>query len=251
MPTKATPRVPAVVHELPVTMPTSGADGGRGEVEPARADQPDAVVDDGRDGAGHVPGADQGADGEQDEHRAHRGRHAADGRVGDRRDRVAVLEGDQARERRAEQQRDLERPVGGARCRTARSSARAGRSGRRSAAARRAGWAVVGAARSGVRGRHGGLSGPRRRSRGRRATPTSSPWWCSSPRAQASRPTTSTSRQRRRRSSGLRCSSSLPPHSGSRSSGQVMQCPPPRPLPSSKPSIVMTSTPASRIFAIV
>ena len=33
--------------------------------------------------------------------------------------------------------------------------------------------------------------------------------------------------------------------------GQVMQCPPPRPLPSSPPSIVTTSTPASRIFEIV
>jgi hypothetical protein len=41
------------------------------------------------------------------------------------------------------------------------------------------------------------------------------------------------------------------PHTGSRTSGQVMQWPPPRPLPSSKPSIVITSTPASRIFAIV
>ena len=30
-----------------------------------------------------------------------------------------------------------------------------------------------------------------------------------------------------------------------------MQCPPPRPLPSSNPSIVMTSTPASRISAMV
>ena len=43
----------------------------------------------------------------------------------------------------------------------------------------------------------------------------------------------------------------LLPQIGSRTTGQVMQCPPPRPLPSSKPSIVTTSTPASRIFAIV
>ena len=43
----------------------------------------------------------------------------------------------------------------------------------------------------------------------------------------------------------------LPPQIGSRTTGQVMQCPPPRPLPSSNPSIVTTSTPASRIFAIV
>src|SRR5678815_607290 len=41
------------------------------------------------------------------------------------------------------------------------------------------------------------------------------------------------------------------PQIGSRTTGQVMQCPPPRPLPSSKPSIVTTSTPASRIFEIV
>ena len=40
-------------------------------------------------------------------------------------------------------------------------------------------------------------------------------------------------------------------YSGSRSSGQVMQWPPPRPLPSSKPSISITSTPAWRILAIV
>ena len=42
-----------------------------------------------------------------------------------------------------------------------------------------------------------------------------------------------------------------PPQMGSRSTGQVMQWPPPRPLPSSNPSIVMTSTPASRILEIV
>ena len=41
------------------------------------------------------------------------------------------------------------------------------------------------------------------------------------------------------------------PQIGSRTTGQVMQCPPPRPLPSSNPSIVTTSTPASRIFEIV
>ena len=41
------------------------------------------------------------------------------------------------------------------------------------------------------------------------------------------------------------------PHTGSRVKGHVMQCPPPRPFPSSNPSIVMTSTPASRILAIV
>lgn len=35
---------------------------------------------------------------------------------------------------------------------------------------------------------------------------------------------------------------------GSRSRGQVIQCPPPRPLPTSKPSISTTSMPASRYF---
>ena len=38
---------------------------------------------------------------------------------------------------------------------------------------------------------------------------------------------------------------------GSRSSGQVMQWPPPRPRPSSEPSISMTLTPASRIIELV
>ena len=40
-------------------------------------------------------------------------------------------------------------------------------------------------------------------------------------------------------------------YTGSRRSGQVIQCPPPRPLPSSKPAISITSTPAARIFEIV
>src|SRR6185295_19020353 len=42
-----------------------------------------------------------------------------------------------------------------------------------------------------------------------------------------------------------------PPQRGSRTIGHVIQCPPPRPLPSSNPSISITSTPASRIFEIV
>ncbi len=37
----------------------------------------------------------------------------------------------------------------------------------------------------------------------------------------------------------------------SRISGQVMQCPPPRPRPSSAPTIVMTSTPALRSIEFV
>src|SRR5579875_651441 len=40
-------------------------------------------------------------------------------------------------------------------------------------------------------------------------------------------------------------------NAGSRSSGQVMQCEPPRPRPSSKPSIVMTSIPAMRRAVLV
>ena len=91
-----------------------GAHQGRRDVEPARADDPDAVVDDGGDGPGHVPGADQGTDRQQDEDGAHRDGHATHGRLGHRRDSVAVLEGDQAGERGAQQQRDLQRPVGGA-----------------------------------------------------------------------------------------------------------------------------------------
>ena len=91
--------------------PDEGADRRGRHVEDRRVEQPHAVVDDGRDRAGHVPGADQRADREQDEDRAHRRGHAADRGVGDRGRRVAVLERHQARERRAEQQRDLQRPV--------------------------------------------------------------------------------------------------------------------------------------------
>ncbi len=39
--------------------------------------------------------------------------------------------------------------------------------------------------------------------------------------------------------------------SGSRAMGHVMQCPPPRPRPSSAPTIVTTSTPARRSAALV
>ena len=61
-----------------------GADRRRGQEEDRRVEQPDAVVDDRRDRARHVPGADQRADREQDEDRAHRRRDAADRSVGDR-----------------------------------------------------------------------------------------------------------------------------------------------------------------------
>ena len=50
---------------------------------------------------------------------------------------------------------------------------------------------------------------------------------------------------------GRPCGPFDPPHTGSRRSGHVMQWPPPRPLPSSNPAISITSTPASRILAIV
>ena len=86
----------AVVHELPVTRPTSAADRRAvAEVEQRRAEQPEAVVDDRRDRAGHVPGADQRADGEQDEDRP----HIADvtppiAASADPGDRVTVLERD-------------------------------------------------------------------------------------------------------------------------------------------------------------
>ena len=113
IPTNATPSVPTVVQELPVTIPTRAQTTAAVEVEPGRADQPDAVVDDGGDGPGHVPGADQRADGEQDEDRPDRGRDAADRGVRDPGDRVAVLERHQAGERGAQEQRHLERAVGG------------------------------------------------------------------------------------------------------------------------------------------
>ena len=142
MPTNATPSVPAVVHELPVTMPDDGADRRGRQVEDRRVEQPDAVVDDGRDRAGHVPRADQRADREQDEDRAHRGRDAADRGVGDRGGGVAVLERHQARERGAQQQRDLQRPVGGADAEERDRERDQRRSGRPPAAARRAGSAL-------------------------------------------------------------------------------------------------------------
>ena len=118
IPTNATPSVPAVVHELPVTIPTIAQIAAVARKKIARIEQPDAVVDDRRDRARHVPGPDQRADGEQDEDRAERGADPADRRLGDRRRRVAVLERDQAREGGAQQQRDLQRPVGRADRRT-------------------------------------------------------------------------------------------------------------------------------------
>ena len=93
--------------------PHQGTDDGRREVEPRRADQPDPVVDDGRDGPGHVPGADQRADRQQDEDRSDGRGDSTDGRVRDASDGVPVLEGHQAGERRTEEQRHLERAVGG------------------------------------------------------------------------------------------------------------------------------------------
>ena len=90
-----------------------GADDRCGQVEHGRADQPDAVVDDRGDGPGHVPGADECADGQEDEDRPHSGGDAAHGRVRDTRNRVAVLERHQAGERGAQQQRHLKGSVGG------------------------------------------------------------------------------------------------------------------------------------------
>ena len=112
IPTNATPSVPAVRPRTAGDHADDRADRRRRHEEHARIEQPDAVVDDGRDGAGHIPGADQGADRQQDEDRAHGGAHPADRRLGQRRRRVAVLERDQARERSAEHQRDLQRPIG-------------------------------------------------------------------------------------------------------------------------------------------
>ena len=91
--------------------PDDGADEGDGGVEDGRAEQRDAVGDDGRDRAGHVPRADQRADGEEDEDRPHRRGDAADGGVAERGRGVAVLERHQPGDHRARQQRHLQRPV--------------------------------------------------------------------------------------------------------------------------------------------
>ena len=85
IPTNATPSVPAVVHELPVTIPTIAQIAAVARKKTFGLSSRIAVVDDGRDRARHVPRADQRADREQDEDRAHRRRDAADRRVGDRR----------------------------------------------------------------------------------------------------------------------------------------------------------------------
>jgi len=51
---------------------------------------------------------------------------------------------------------------------------------------------------------------------------------------------------------GLRgCPYSHPQYAGSREIGQVMQCPPPRPRPSSAPRTVITSIPALRSKVLV
>jgi len=89
-----------------------GADRCGGDVEPARAHQPDPVGHHRRDRAGHVPGADQRPHGEQDEDRPHGRGDAPDRRVTNGGDGVAVLERDQAGERGAEEQGHLQRPVG-------------------------------------------------------------------------------------------------------------------------------------------
>ena len=82
-------------------------------VEPRCAQQPDAVVDDGRDRAGHVPGADERADREEDEHRA-RGPSEMPPTTASRTRTtvVPVLERDEAGDHRAGEQRDLQRAAG-------------------------------------------------------------------------------------------------------------------------------------------
>jgi len=112
MPTNATPRVAAVVQELPVTAPTSAQMtamiakkiAGRSSASHDRGDRP-----------GQVPRADQRPDRQQDEDRAHRRAHATDRRFLDRHGGIAVLVSDDPGEGGAGEQRNLQRPVGGGR----------------------------------------------------------------------------------------------------------------------------------------
>ena len=143
---------------------------------------------------------------------------AADRRLCDGGDLVAVLEGDQARERRAEQQGDLEGTVRGAHAEQGdRQRQETDQDDDREQRVEEAG-------RSGPVGqmsRHGGLRAMTVSKEP--SEPTSSPRWWSSPRAHPSRPTSrstaaTTMTQRTAAGSWLRRS-----HSGSRSRGQVMQ----------------------------
>ena len=88
------------------------ADDGCGRVEPLLVQQSDAVVDDGRDGAGHVPGADQRADAEQDVDGAHCRADTADGRIPNPGRGVTVLQGHRPGHQGAGEERDLQRPAG-------------------------------------------------------------------------------------------------------------------------------------------
>ena len=262
MPTKATPSVPAVVHELPVTAPTTRADRRRRRRRrsPARSSAI-AVGHDRGDRAGHVPGADQRPDGEEDEDRPHRRRAPRRSpRRGARRRcsrscsatspantalvNSATWSGPSAasipnRTIVSVEQHDQRRRPGSSASRRLGCPGVAWRPGSPSARTPSdiaASPSVASTDDSGdvlriaVRGRRRrGRCGPRRAGRRRRA-PRSTPI------------------TQRTRVCVDACAAS---YTGSRSSGQVMQCPPPRPLPSSKPAISITSTPAWRILAIV
>ena len=121
----------------PGDRPDGGADHRDGGVEDRRSQHRDPVGHDGRDRPGHVPRADQGADGEEDEDRTHRRRDPADGGVAERRDPMAVLEGDEGGERRRWRAAPPAADRWRRRCRTGRSSTSAAAPARSPAPGRR------------------------------------------------------------------------------------------------------------------
>ena len=85
------------------------ADHRRGHVEVVGMEQLQPVVDHRDERAAHRPGADQRADGEQDEHRADARRHAGDGGLAERVERVAAAPADEHGDHRRDDERDLVR----------------------------------------------------------------------------------------------------------------------------------------------
>ena len=91
MPTRPTPMVAAVVHELPIDSATTPQITAAAR-STSRREHLDAVVDQRRDRAGQVPGADQGTDGQQDEQRARDRRQRGLPGLLDRRPVMTVLD---------------------------------------------------------------------------------------------------------------------------------------------------------------
>ena len=96
-----------------MTAPTSAQITRDGGEEDARLEDGHAVGHDRGDGPGHVPRADQGTHGQQDEDGAHGRRHPADGGITEAVGVVAVLHRHQPGEHPARHQRHLERAAGG------------------------------------------------------------------------------------------------------------------------------------------